>query len=173
LSYFANYDAIKWFIEEAFPIIRAHVPEARLVVTGDPGNRRLPVQENVHLTGYLEDVKPVLGSAAVSLAPIRLGGGTRLKVLESMALRVPVVATTLGAQGLDVVDGEHLLMEDTAAGFANAVVKLLKDPGHGQKLAENAYRLVGERYEWSVVLPRFLDVVEEAAQGRGSLTQGR
>jgi glycosyltransferase involved in cell wall biosynthesis len=135
----------------------------RLVITGQPGERPLPPAENVTLTGFVGDVQPLLASAWISLAPIRLGGGTRLKILEAMSLGTPVVTTGKGAEGLAVRNGEHLLIADTPEAFAAAVLRLLKEPELHHQLADNACHLVSRKYDWVVVWPEFLRLVETVA----------
>lgn len=154
--YFANHDAMDWFLREVYPRVRVRVPEVHLTITGDHANLPLPNADNVTLTGFVDDVRPLVASAWASLAPLRLGGGTRLKILEAMALRSPVIATSKGAEGLEARHDEHLLIADSPEAYANAVVRVLTEPGLRQRLTENGHRLVRERYEWSVVLPNFL-----------------
>ncbi|GAB4543403.1 MAG: glycosyltransferase family 4 protein [Anaerolineae bacterium] len=161
--YFANHDAMTWFLQEVYPPIRAQVPEVRLTITGDHAGRPLPAADNVTLTGFVDDVRPLIASAWISLVPIRVGGGTRLKILEAMALGTPVVATSKGAEGLDVQDGEHILIADTPEAFARAVLRLLADPGLRSRLADNASKLVRDRYDWAAVMPGFLDLIERVA----------
>jgi glycosyltransferase involved in cell wall biosynthesis len=161
--YFANHDAMTWFLGEIYPRIQAQVPGVRVTITGDHAGLPLPPADNVTLTGFVDDVRPLVASASVSLVPIRVGGGTRLKILEAMALGTPVVATSKGAEGLDVEHGEHLLMADSPEAFAEAVIRLLIEPGLSSRLADQAYRLVQARYDWEAVTPRFLDLVERAA----------
>jgi glycosyltransferase involved in cell wall biosynthesis len=162
--YFANHDAMTWFLEEVYPRIQAGMPGVRLIITGDHLGLPLPSADNVTLTGFVDDVRPLIASASVSLVPVRVGGGTRLKILEAMALRTPVVATTKGAEGLDAQHGEHLLIADTPEAFAEAVLRLLSDPSLRQRLANNGYQLVCERYDWAAVMPHFLDLVERVAR---------
>jgi glycosyltransferase involved in cell wall biosynthesis len=134
----------------------------RLTITGDDAGKTLPAAANVLRTGFVEDVRPVIARAAVSIAPIFTGGGTRLKILEAMALRTPVVSTTKGAEGLDIEHGRHLLIADTAEVFADAVLSLLRDAQFRQGLAERAYQLVTEKYDWAAVMPLFLNVVHDS-----------
>lgn len=159
LSYSANYDGMNWFIEEVYPLIQVQAPTVRLVITGRPGERPLPPAANVALTGFVDDVRPLIASAWISLAPIRLGGGTRLKILEAMSLGTPVVTTSKGAEGLAVRDGEHLLIGDTPEEFAAAVLRLLPDPELRRQLADNACQLISQQYDWAVVMPEFLRLV--------------
>ena len=161
--YFANHDAMTWFLREIYPRIQARVPDIHLTVTGDHANLPLPPAENVTLTGFVDDVRPLVASSWASLAPLRLGGGTRLKILEAMALRTPVVTTSKGAEGLDVQHDKHLLIADTPEAFAEAVIRLLKEPRLRKRLIDDAYQLVSEKYDWAVVMPRFLNLIERMA----------
>lgn len=161
--YFANHDAMTWFLQEVYPRIQAQVPEVSLVITGDHAGRPLPPAHNVTLTGFVDDVRPLIASAWASLVPIRVGGGTRLKLLEAMALGTPVVATSKGAEGLEVQDGEHILIADTPEAFARAVLRLLGEPGLRGRLADAASALVRDKYDWAAVMPGFLDLIERAA----------
>jgi glycosyltransferase involved in cell wall biosynthesis len=109
------------------------------------------------------DVLPLIASATVSIAPILTGGGSRLKILEAMALRSPVVTTSKGAEGLDVQHGEHLIIADTPDLFAKAISDLIQRSELREHLCENAYRLVLDKYNWEVVLPAFLQIVDQVA----------
>ena len=159
-SYYPNYEAIVWFIEKVFPQIQDYCPGIKLMITGNHGGRPIPPSSNVTLTGYMEDIRPLIAGSTVSVVPIISGGGTRLKILEAMALRTPVVTTRKGAEGLDVKHGLNILIADTPDEFAENINKLLNDPDMQQKLANNAYQLVQEKYEWSIVMPKFINLVE-------------
>jgi polysaccharide biosynthesis protein PslH len=165
IRFYANHDAMTWFIKEIFPAIVDKIPEAQIKITGDHGDTSLLSHPGVSFTGHLEDVKPVIASSWISLAPIRLGGGTRLKILESMALGTPVVSTTKGAEGLNAVHEKHLLIADTPQQFASQVIRLLLDQNLRQDLAENGVRLVSEQYNWSANLDRFLDLIQLTVSG--------
>ncbi len=156
----ANYDAMVWFLQDVYPCIQSQIPAVRLIITGDHAGLPLPPARNVIRTGFVEDVRSLIKSAWVSLVPIRVGGGTRLKILEAMALGTPVVSTTKGAEGLDVQDGKHLLIADSPETYAEAVVKILKDQKLREQISVRAYQRVREKYDWQVVLPCFLDTVE-------------
>jgi len=162
--YFANHDAMTWFLREVYSRIQAQVPDIHLTITGDHANLPLPEAENVTLTGFVDDVRPLIASCWISVVPIWRGGGTRLKILEAMALRTPVVSTSKGVEGLDAQHNDHLLIADTPQAFTEAVIRLLKEPGLRQRLADNAYQLVREKYDWAVVMPRFLNLVERVAR---------
>jgi polysaccharide biosynthesis protein PslH len=162
-SYAPNYEAMVWFLHKVYPLIQTHIPDVRLTITGNHGNRPLPPAHNITLTGFVDDVRPLIAGSSVSLAPLHTGGGTRLKILEAMALGTPVVATSKGAEGLDIEPGEHLLLADTPETFAQAVIRLLQEAKLRQQLVDKAYQLVHEKYDWAVVTPRFLQLIEQVA----------
>jgi len=152
-----NVDAVLWFARNAWPRVRAEVPEARFVVVGQRPHRRLnELREDpaVTLTGWVEDVRPYIAEAAVYVAPLRIGGGTRLKLLEAMSMGKAVVATRLGAEGFPVTDGRELLLADTPADFAHAVVELLGAPERRAELGQTARTFVERHYDWGVIVPQ-------------------
>lgn len=157
--YRPNYEAMCWFAGEVLPGITAQIPNARVRITGDHDGLRLPNARQVELLGFVDDIKPVVAGAWISLAPIHQGGGTRIKILEAMALHTPVVATSKGAEGLEARHGEHLLIADTPKAFSQACVRLLQDPGLRSELAHNAFELVKTRYNWQAVIPDFLNLL--------------
>ena len=164
LTYSANYDAVQWFLAEVWPRIRAQVPEATLAITGATAGvdlAGLALDDSVTLLGYVEDVRLPVAGAAVAVAPIRQGGGTRLKILEAMALGTPVVATSKGAEGLDVADGEHLLLADDPERFASQTIRLVSDADLHGRLAANARHLVETRYDWQQIGQKFVALVNE------------
>ncbi len=165
LTYSANYDAMRHFTDSIYPLIRDKEPEASLVITGSHKGvdlSRLSLDSSVRLTGYVDDVRPWVQASRVCVVPLRQGGGTRIKILEAMALGTPVVATSKGMEGLDVIAEEHLLVADEPADFARQTVRLLRDDALAQGLAERARQLVVERYEWRAIGHDFVDLVEEA-----------
>lgn len=162
--FFPNYEAMVWFLREVYPRVQVKIPTVRLTITGDHNNLPLPPAANVDLTGYIDNVCEKVVSSWASLAPLQQGGGTRLKILEAMALRTPVIATTKGAEGLAVQPNKHLLIADTPEGFAQQVIKLLQEFDLRQRLATNAYQLIRQKYDWSVTMPRFLDLVNRIIQ---------
>ncbi len=164
MTYAPNYDAMAWFVSEILPTIRREIPSVKLLITGNPGERPLPNSEGVELTGYVDDVRPLIASAEVSVVPLRLGGGTRLKILEAMALGTAVVSTAKGAEGLELESGHHLVIADEPQEFAQAVIRLLEDEEFRKELTSNACRVVAAKYDWSVILPRFVELVEEVSR---------
>ncbi len=162
--YHTNYEAMVWFVRDVFPRILRESPQTQLVITGDHAGLPLPPTTNVTLAGYVEDIGALIAASAVSLAPLWSGGGTRLKILEAMAIGTPVVATSKGAEGLDAKTGEHLFVTDSADQFADYVLQLLRERDLWHHLATNAKQLVQEKYDWGVVLPRFLGIVEQISR---------
>ena len=169
LTYSANLDAMRWFLAEIYPRIRGQQPDASLTITGTTKGvdlTSLGHDDTVHLTGHVEDVRLPVAEAAVCVVPIRQGGGTRLKILEAMALGTPVVATSKAAEGLDVADGEHLLLADDPETFARHTLALLRDTALCARLAGNARRQVAALYDWEPIGARFVDLVEETVRER-------
>jgi glycosyltransferase involved in cell wall biosynthesis len=143
-----------YFCREILSHIRAEEPDVRLTIVGrapTPAVQKLGDEAGVRVTGRVDDVRPDLEEATAYIVPLRIGGGTRLKIFEAMAMGKAVVSTTVGAEGLPVTSGEHLLVADEPRTFARAVVGLLRDPDRRRRLESAARALVLERYDWSVV----------------------
>jgi len=145
-----NVDGVVYFLREIWPLIVAARHDARFVVVGaDPAPAILAhARPDVTIVGPVDDLRPHLSAAAVVVVPLRLGGGTRLKILESWAMARPVVSTTLGAEGLDALPGRHLLIADDPTAFANAVLRVFREPGLADELSRAGRALVTERYSW-------------------------
>jgi glycosyltransferase involved in cell wall biosynthesis len=158
-TYEPNYTGMKWFLEEVFPLVKEEIPEVHLTITGDHGGRRLDDHPNVNQTGLVADIHPLIARAWASVVPLHVGGGTRLKILEAMAIGTPVVATSKGAEGLKAQDDVHLLIADSPGAYAKAVVRILRDPQLRERLAHAARRLVAEKYDRSLVGEKFRRVV--------------
>lgn len=165
-TYPPNVDAALHLGRDIFPLVRRAVPEARLLLVGHEPTEEVRALANlpgVTVDGAAADPRPAYAQASVAVAPLRAGGGTRLKILESMALGRPVVSTRLGAQGLDVVDREHLVLADTPGEIAAAVVHLLRDGPLRTRLTASARRLVERRYDWDHSAAALLGVYGELA----------
>jgi polysaccharide biosynthesis protein PslH len=161
-----NREAVWWFADEVLPAVRAARPDARLRVTGrieGLPSTSLPRTAGVEYTGYLDDVRPTITSSWCTVVPLRRGGGTRLKVLESLALGTPVVSTTKGVEGLDLVAGKEVVVGDTANDVAAAIVELLGDAERRATLSEAGRRAVEERYDWRPIAQRFTELVQRVA----------
>ena len=161
--YQANYEAMVWFLGKVFPLICDQVPDVELVITGDHCGLPLPTTEQVKLAGYVDDIRAYIAQSRVSLAPLLTGGGTRLKILEAMALGVPVVATSKGAEGLEAQAGRDLFVADRPEDFARAVIRLLREPETRKSISENGRQFIGKNYDWTEIMPRFLELIENVA----------
>lgn len=151
MDWLANQDGIDFFLNEIWDRIAREVPDARMTVVGraPPANlveRARRFGPGWSFTGFVDDVRPYLQGAAVSVIPLRVGGGTRLKVFEAMAMGSPVVSTTLGVEGLPVKPGEHFLQADDPGAFADAVVHLLREPARRESMSAAARGLVESRF---------------------------
>ncbi len=167
LTYFANYEAMQYFLAEIYPLIRKQCPQVSLTITGSTSGvalTGLQLGDGVRLSGYVKDIRPLVAGAWGCVVPIRQGGGTRLKILEAMALGTPVITTTKGSEGIDAIDGEHLLLADDPASFAACTLRLLHDSTLRQYLATNARQLVEQRYEWSQITQHFVALIEEYSE---------
>jgi polysaccharide biosynthesis protein PslH len=164
LDYRPNADAAGWLVDSILPQIRRARPEVRLRLIGR-GADRLRV-DGVDAVGYVDDVSPELDRADVMVAPLRMGGGVRFKVLEAMAAGLPVVSTPIGLQGIDAEPNRHALVARTAADFAAAVTRLLDDPTLSHELARNARTRVEQRYDWSVIAPKYLALLSKVRRKR-------
>ena len=161
MDWLPNEDAILWFADAILPRVRAAVPEATLTVVGrHPSPAIVALGERdpaVHVTGGVPDVRPYLARAAAFVVPIRIGGGTRLKIYEAMAMEAPVVSTTVGAEGLPVAPGSDCLIADDPEAFAAAVVALLRAPARAAALGAHGARTVRENFSWERVAERFAE----------------
>lgn len=152
-----NVDAVLWFAAEVLPLIRRQAPETRFWIVGqNPHARLAPLADEpgVQVTGWVEDQRPYIAAAGVYVIPLRIGGGTRLKVLEAMAMSKAIVSTALGCEGFDLVAGQELIVADEPAAFADAVLALLGDPARRERLGRAARRFAGSRYDWSTIVPK-------------------
>jgi glycosyltransferase involved in cell wall biosynthesis len=166
LTYHANFDAICYFLERIFPEILDSFPSAKLRVTGSLQGvdlDRLPDCSNVEFTGYLEDVRLVISKSWLSIVPLRIGGGTRLKIIESLAMGTPVIASVKGAEGLAIPYGDGMLVANSPQQFVQYVIDIFNQPKLRQALSiagRNAIRI----YDWRKIGPQFNNLVEELVQ---------
>jgi sugar transferase (PEP-CTERM/EpsH1 system associated) len=161
-----NSDAARWLLREVFPRILARRPDARLVLVGRNPSAELcaAAGPRVTVTGTVVDVRPFVAESSVFIAPIRIGSGTRLKILEAMAMAKPVVSTTVGAEGIAYRDGEHLVIADTPDAFAERVVALFDHPEEGRRLGAAGRALVKADYDWYAIGDQLEEVYAEVAR---------
>ena len=166
----ANMDGVQFLLDEIWPRILRARPKAEAAIIGrdPPESLQRAARERGYtwrFTGFVDDVRPSVRAAHLSVIPLRVGSGTRIKAFESMALGRPVVSTTVGVEGLAVVPGQHLLVADDAEGFAAAVLRLLDEPALGTQLTSAARALLQERFSWSQIAAQFEAICGKAAEG--------
>jgi sugar transferase (PEP-CTERM/EpsH1 system associated) len=152
-----NIDAVLWFHQRVLPIIRERFPSVRFYIVGQRPHRRLDRLRDdpaVAITGSVSDVRPFIAEADVYVAPLRVGGGTRLKLLEALSMGKAVVSTRVGAEGYPVQEGRHLMLADSPLEFAEAVVALLHSPNRRASLGKAAREFVVRGYDWRLVVPK-------------------
>ena len=161
----ANADAVDYFCREIWPVVRSAVPSARFRIVGrDPGPRvRALASDSVEVTGTVSSVVDHLKAAAVFVVPLRIGGGTRLKIFEAMAAGRAVVSTSIGAEGLDVTDGRDIVLADSAPGFAEAVIHLLRDENR-RRFLESAAARTAARHDWPAIAEAFATVLSRVVR---------
>jgi sugar transferase (PEP-CTERM/EpsH1 system associated) len=175
MFYPPNVDGVCWFAEQVFPLIRARRPATRFLVVGARPPARVArlagPAGGIEVTGYLADLEPALRRSGVLVVPLHAGSGMRVKILEAFARGIPVVSTSIGVEGIAARAGEHLLVADRPAAFAQAVLNLLEQPAEAARLAAAARALVEQRYDWRTALSG-LDALygapAEAAAARGA-----
>lgn len=169
MNWLPNMDAVFWFAHEVLPLIRQIVPDARFRIIGrDPVeamHRLAATTPGIEVTGTVEDVLPHLNSCAVQVIPLRAGSGVRHKILESMAAGVPVVSTTLGAEGLDLIDGQEILLADDAPALSAAILRLLQDATLRKTIAEKALARVARDFSWDHSTRRLLQLCSPLLPG--------
>ncbi len=165
LTFNLNYEAVQYFLKEIFPLVNEAKPEMNLLVTGRYEGIDLSgliITPQVQLTGFVDNLHPLMQNSLVCIAPLLRGGGTRLKILEAFALGTPVVANSKGAEGLAAQNEKHLLIADTPREFANAILRLKREPDLAAKLAQNARKLVEERFDWDIITAELDNIIIEA-----------
>ena len=162
MDWLPNDDAIRYFVREIMPLIKKRVPDVTLTVVGrNPAPALVDLSKDdssLIITGRVDDVRPYIESAAAYVVPLRIGGGTRLKIFEAMAMEKAVVSTTIGAEGLPLSDGVELLLADEPAAFAEAVVRVLTDSAYASDLGQRAAAIVRQNFGWREVTERFISI---------------
>jgi glycosyltransferase involved in cell wall biosynthesis len=162
MDWLPNEDGMLYFVNEILPRIRAQVPGVTLSIIGrqpTPAVQRLGEQNGIEVTGRVEDVRPHVADGTVYIVPLRIGGGTRLKIFEAMSMAKAVVSTTVGAEGLPVTHDRDIVIADDPGPFADAVVRLIREPDVRRRIESAARTLVVDRYDWSAVAQGFEDAL--------------
>jgi len=167
----ANIDGIEYLMDEVWPLVLQGRPRANAVIVGrnPPPDLVTTAKERGlawEFTGFVDDIRPFVAAGHVYVIPLRVGSGTRIKAFEAMAMGRPVVSTTIGVEGLDVRDEEHLLLADSAPAFASAILRLFDESGLGDRLAGAARARVEERFSWSHVARQFEAICQRALERR-------
>jgi sugar transferase (PEP-CTERM/EpsH1 system associated) len=169
MDWLPNEDGMLYFVREILPRIRQLEPEVTLAIVGrqpTPAVRRLAEAPGITVTGRVDDVRPYIAEACVYVVPLRIGGGTRLKIFEAMSMGKAVVSTTVGAEGLPVAPGQDIVIADEPARFTQAVVHLIRDVEARRRIETAARQLVVERYDWSAVAEDFDAALDRLAAAR-------
>ncbi|MEX0900011.1 MAG: glycosyltransferase [Gammaproteobacteria bacterium] len=160
-----NEDAMLWFMSSILPLVRRKIPGASLTIVGRNPSKRLrgaARDADVGVTGTVEDVRPYIAKSPVYVVPLRIGGGTRLKIFEALSMSKALVSTRIGAEGLPLESGRHFIEADEPQAFADAVVALLRDPARRTALGEAGRDLMVNRYAWQQVATEFGTKCQEA-----------
>jgi glycosyltransferase involved in cell wall biosynthesis len=163
MDWYPNEDAVLYFIESILPAIRRECPEVSLFVVGrNPGRilQQAAALAEVKVTGTVDDIRPFLAQASVVIVPLRIGGGTRLKIFEAIAMGKSVVSTTIGAEGLPLVNGINFICADEPQMFADEVVALLRDPERRRRIGNAGQQLVEQHYSWNRVAEDFAALIQ-------------
>jgi len=162
-NYFPNHDALLYFIDEILPKVVAARPNVKLSIVGPGAQPALLARQSRHVevVGFVDDVMPHLERASAVVVPLRIGGGTRLKIVEAMAKSKAIVSTRIGAEGLDVSHEHDVLLADSPDDFAQQILRVLADPKLAQKLGQNARTLAEERYAWTAVVRQLVQFYEQ------------
>jgi glycosyltransferase involved in cell wall biosynthesis len=166
LYYPPNADGIRWFVEEVFPLIRSKVPGVMLTIIGkNPPNDFLKLSEDksngILVTGFVPELDPYFAESALTVIPVRAGGGMRVRILEAFARATPVVTTTVGLEGIQAEPGKDVLVADSPHDFADAVCRVLDDKALQMQLSTNGRLLVESKYDWHVTLKALENVYRQ------------
>lgn len=168
LTWFPNLDAIRYFASDILPLILPDVPDVRLTVIGknpeSPTTHEIAAHPQIRLAGLVDDIRPYVASAAAYIVPLRIGGGTRLKILDALSMSKAIISTAIGCEGLEVEDGKSIVVANTPAEIAAAILKVLRDPALAQRLGQEGRALVERRYDWSAVAKGLMQVYQQSAR---------
>ncbi|HET7077607.1 MAG TPA: glycosyltransferase [Chloroflexia bacterium] len=176
MAYYPNHDGALYFADAIWPAIRQALPAARWLIVGvapPPEVRALDGTAGITVTGRVDDVRPYVWRSGASVVPLRMGGGTRLKIVEALAMGQAVVSTAVGCEGIAVAPGRNLVVADDPAAFAAAVVDLLRDPARAAAIGAAGRALADRAYSWPVVVRPMLEAWAAATSGQPSVVSGQ
>lgn len=161
MDWMPNIDAMNYFVREIYPLVKQKSPDVSLAIVGrnpPPLLREMASNDaSITVTGTVDDVRPYLAEAEVMIVPLRIGGGTRIKIYEGMAAGIPIVSTAIGAEGLPLTHREHIVLADSPDDFANGIGELFQKPDFARSIADNGRRLVQEKFSWEAATNIFED----------------
>lgn len=162
MGYVPNNDGMLYFLDEIFPRVRAQIPAAKIYIVGNrPSDElRQRASEHIIVTGFVDDVRPFVWRSRLFVVPLRMGSGTRLKVIEALAMKKPVVSTSVGCEGIDIEHGKSILMADEPDAFAESIIRLMREEDLREELMRNGYKLIKDKYDWTVIGDKMLEVYE-------------
>jgi glycosyltransferase involved in cell wall biosynthesis len=167
MDWLPNIDGCNYFVSKILPIIRRRKPDCSFAIVGrSPGKEILDLAQadrNIVVSGTVPDILPYLWGSEIAIVPLRIGGGTRLKIYEAMAAKIPVVSTTVGAEGLPVAHGKNILLADAPEDFAQRCIELLESKTLAEELAGNAWNMVASEYSWEKAARIFEEILKEKA----------
>jgi glycosyltransferase involved in cell wall biosynthesis len=158
-----NVEGIQWFVKDILPLVHEKRPQTRLRIVGAKPTPEVEAlaSDQIEVTGFVNDTRETVTDCGVFIVPLRSGSGMRVKILNAMAMGLPLVSTTVGAEGIAVTHGENCLLADTPADFAKAILHLLQNPAEAQRLGTNARCLMEAQYGWEAVTGRLLETYAE------------
>lgn len=163
-----NEDAVVYFCQEIFPLIRSELSDMKFFIVGsNPTSKVLSLSDKpgIHVTGLVDDVRPYIADASIYVVPLRIGGGTRLKILQALAMKKAIVSTSIGCEGIDIEPDRDLMVSDDPHDFANKVIMLSKDKELRKKLGENGRLLILQKYDWKAIVDKlesiYTNIIEE------------
>lgn len=163
MDWLPNIDGVTWFVRQILPLIRRLLPDCSVDIVGrKPGPEIRALAEGdpkLRITGTVPDVRPFLWAAKAAIVPLRIGGGTRLKIYEAIAAGVPVISTSVGAEGLPLRDGEHVVLTDSEQAFADACVRLLENESERHRIACRARDFISSRFSWDSIALQFEEIL--------------
>ncbi|MFZ0389929.1 MAG: glycosyltransferase family 4 protein [Calditrichia bacterium] len=170
MDWLPNHDAMLYFLEKIWPLIRKKAPDTEFTIVGknpSPKLQRIAAElSNVTVTGWVDDTRPYIAESAVFIVPIRIGGGTRMKIYQGMSMEKAIVSTTIGAEGLPLIPGKHIIIADSDKDFANEVIQLLENEIERKNLGDAARQYVYENFRWEKVADVFIDVCHKTSNGK-------
>lgn len=167
MDYQPNVDAVLYFIKEIFPVIKRKTKNIKFIIVGSNPAKEIKQLENnkdIIVTGYVNDVRPFYEQCALSVVPLRAGGGTRLKILESMAFGRPVISTSIGCEGLHVCNNENIIISDKPEEFARKTIELLQNVNFREKISKNGRNLVEHNYSWGSIAKKQIQIYEKLTE---------